>query len=614
MSLIAPLLFLLGVSGTVALCFRRRFEEALPVALTLSALVCYVFGCAGALKAGYVACVACAAAFPALCVWKRRQWREWRALLLTPGLCAFLAIYFFAYWFNLDRGYTLWDEFSFWGIALKETVRTGGLHCFPAASVTEAYRGYPPIATIFEALWCFLCGGYRETYAYRALLTLLLCLPLSTLCAAPKGKGRGLIYTACGLLALLGGTLAVELGSADFYKSIYLDGLMAVLTAYCLWCVMADRERDAFSCVRLSAGLACLCLAKSMGVGLAALVMLLWLADERPRKLAKPLAVLGAPLALWGVWKLLCAVNHVGGGFSVHLSALPGIVAGSAGYEVQRQVLGKMARALLEKSLVWTPLSLSYLQLTLLFTALTALIGHWLRDVYPPRRTRLLTAAVLIGSLGYAAGTAMSYLFGFPEAQALSLASYSRYMGTWCLACALLLSMLCVHGIGLKARRGQSVLRPMAALLACLWVACIPSDRLRGSLQPGQNGWSMSAYCAEDAAFISERTEENARVFILAERTDGYALYNIHYQITPRACNEAHFSLGTPLDESDRSTVALSPQEWRAELAQYDYLYLYEADETFAREYAELFPAGAQRKQLYRVVKNEDEISLELVS
>ena len=66
MGFFMPLLFITGLSGTVMALFKRRFEEALPVALLGAGLLLYLSGLFGSLLPGVWVAAGCAALFPAL--------------------------------------------------------------------------------------------------------------------------------------------------------------------------------------------------------------------------------------------------------------------------------------------------------------------------------------------------------------------------------------------------------------------------------------------------------------------------------------------------------------------------------------------------------------------
>ena len=88
----------------------------------------------------------------------------------TPGLLIFVTTYVGVYLYDLNRSFTNWDEFSHWGVMIKEMLRLNTFYSVDS-SVLAVHKDYPPAIQIIEWLWCRLSGGcYEEAYLYSCLL------------------------------------------------------------------------------------------------------------------------------------------------------------------------------------------------------------------------------------------------------------------------------------------------------------------------------------------------------------------------------------------------------------------------------------------------------------
>ena len=79
-------------------------------------------------------------------------------------LCYFLCFFFLI---KFSKRFWAWDEFSHWGVFLKETLRLDSLYC--TSPLTIAHKDYVPAITLFETIWCKLSFRYNKADAYRAI-------------------------------------------------------------------------------------------------------------------------------------------------------------------------------------------------------------------------------------------------------------------------------------------------------------------------------------------------------------------------------------------------------------------------------------------------------------
>ncbi|MBK5211930.1 MAG: hypothetical protein JJE36_06450 [Coriobacteriia bacterium] len=643
MSFIAPLLYTLCLSGVIILVSKKRFEQVVPLALMSSALFVYLFGLFGNLFLGYYLSLAVAVSFPILVVIlviKRKDLSQLVGNFLTPGFCIFLVIYVFIYILNLNRGLTMWDEFSHWAASVKEMLR---LHDFysVAASQISGHKDYPPIIGIFQLIWCRLAGGYKEAYLYRSLQTLSLSLFLPMF-SKFTWKKSWKFYLKLVLLMFVAVVIPVftPLGRQYFYQSIYVDCIMGFLLAYCLSLVVIERRNSLFKYVSISIALSFMLLVKQIGIAFCLLVFGAFIVNTiiiNKEKISswslgslrkiKLLSVLFpmifliiVPSAFLVSWNAHIAPLHLPRQFDVSaisLTKLQGIMDGTSGLAYQHVASVNFMHAVLTQTMFTIPvprvswsITLAYWQFVLMGAVVFILIGVFGKKIFIKFQVMGLTIMLLLGAAGYAFVMLLTYVFCFGDYEGPTLASYDRYMGTYLLAMVILAVMLYIFTEGSREEmKEKSSLVPVLVLAVPIICALLLFQKVNANFVPQIKYHSSSAPYAKDAELIRKHTTRGTKVFIISQRDNGRAEYIIQYLILPEKCNYSGYSLGKPYFSGDVWTKDWTPQALIGALVDGDYTYLYlrHVDQQFILKYRGIFKLNSEikDKQLYKIVKTQ---------
>ena len=169
MGFILPLFYLLLSNATTVCIFKKKFIKVLPITLMFIVFPLFISGVVfSTFKIGImINLLYCLCFIPYLLI-KKENRKEFKDNYLSLGLIAFFVLYVFVYLFDLNRNFTVWDEFSHWGVMLKEMLRLDNFYSV-TKSTLMVHKDYPPVLQLFEFFWIKLCGSYREAYAIKAL-------------------------------------------------------------------------------------------------------------------------------------------------------------------------------------------------------------------------------------------------------------------------------------------------------------------------------------------------------------------------------------------------------------------------------------------------------------
>ena len=193
------------------------------------------------------------------------------------------------------RRLSAWDDLSHWGLAVKNMITLDKHHCVLPSTTT--FRGYPPASSLFEYFFARFAGQQWEAAAVFGLDVLMTsCLLPALRCASRRQWWKTL---------LLGGALLAfpVVFYERVYTIVYVDMLLALLTAYLIFTALHTDRLDQGDLISLCLGAGTLVLTKETGIamlGFALLVILAaWLArDGRPRNRAAWMRLLAVPVAM----------------------------------------------------------------------------------------------------------------------------------------------------------------------------------------------------------------------------------------------------------------------------------------------------------------------------
>lgn len=628
MTFFLPLLFIICISGTVALLSKQRFELTLPLSLMLVTLIVFIASFCGQMQLGFILAIIFALVFPVLIVFyliRKRALPLNTKNFFTPGFIIFLCLYLIIFILNYDRAFTSWDEFSHWGPMVKEMLRLNKLYSV-AESVLSVHKDYPPAVPLFETIWCKLCGGYKETYLYRSLQTLMLSLYFPALVKFDWKRTPSFFFKMLLILmAVLLVNLVVIAGEAGFYTTIYIDCLLGLMLAYCVSLILFEQRIRKFSIFNLTVALTFLLLTKQMGIMFFLLILAIFVVNifmvqrdssfghqnqQLNKRTTLPLVAgfLGIaviPYAAMTIWNKYASFHEITRQFNIsdiHITQLPGIALGTAGEVFQHEALNNFLKAFLNDTFVDRPLAFTYWQLLFVAAIIFFVVARYGKDVFRKNQIHAVNIMLCLGALAYAAGMMLLYVFCFGSYEGPILASYVRYLNTyWFALCALAMMLfLYIEGHREAVAKKASFLN-VGFVVVLMLVLCMNSAKAH-ELVPAVRGIGAGASYAKDVALIKEETSSTAKVMVISKETDGFDYYVLRYLISPKDLQR--FDYGFIIGDNEM------------DLNDCDYLYIKDIDDAFISDYSSFFPAGTdiEANQIYQIKKQSDgNISLRLI-
>ena len=620
LSFIMPLFVSIFGTSMLSIIFKKRFEIMLPIYFMFSALFVYVLTVFNLFDVAIYLLLL----FSCICliyliycrVKKRKQLNDIIKYIFTPGLIIYFMIYIFVFILNYNRGFNTWDEFSHWGMMIKETIRLKSFYTSPL-SILRVHQDYPPIITIHESVWCILAGGYKESLAYISLQILGLSLLFPFLSRINlKKKYEFILEIMVIFLSIIMIPILITAGEAYFYTTIYNDAILGLLIGYGLGLVFINEKYDKFFIFNLVILFSFIILTKQIAIVFIMLiigniVLNMFVSNKFKRINYNKKFVLSIfiliiiPLLLSVTWNLIVNVNNIVGQFNmsdIKLIKLFGIYNGTVGELYQTQVMHNFVNSILysSKFVVTNFSEFTYVQVLLVACVLIYFIKKFLNRDIDNKKYLTLIITIIVGAVGYAFTLMVLYVFCFDEYEALNLASLYRYINTYWLAIFSMIGMIFMYVVCFSKKGNIEVYLLLLVYILIFW---LPVSNFKMFI-PSLTYNSVGTVVQGDVDIIKSHVKDNDRIYVITQNGNGFITFLMQYAIHPNKINVEYYSLGDKYNENDVWTKNITEEEWLKQLNDYDYLYLYNIDDKFMSKYGTCFiNDNVHNKQLYKIDK-----------
>jgi hypothetical protein len=630
MTFVIVMAIVVAAAFSLSYLIRSSLLISLPTAIFGITALLYIFSLFNQLLLGFwmvLAAIAVATIASVALLINEREFVSHLKSLLSPGLVIFVFLALFS--FLLTRGMQLssWDEFSHWGTIVKATYLYDAVG--PYNPVDLGFRSYPPSLSLFEYFVTKLGGPWLEGnifWAYQLIIWSLFMPFFAQL--TWRRWGQLLIVIPLAFIAPLA-----------FFNSLsvtLVDPLLGMLFGYALAIAYVGNVLQWRLALHVGLAVFMLTLAKDAGTFMASLVVVLYLVRLLAAKKLNPedwswkrFAILGSIPLLSLVtsnqsWAALVSARVETPVFQnpIDIVAFFGALRGE-GPPYWQEVLSTFGFGVSNYPINTDgALAIPQLQLIVIFAIVLATF-EWLVSRRMGRRFGLASlGTVTIGSVVYTYGLLVLYLFRFGDYEAVRLASYERYLGTYWAGIALFVALVAIWLVA-GSSSSQTMSGAKTEGTAELVVAGVVLVSLF-ALSPVQK---LSEFFASPTAYSSqvraqfEPVLEQARlagiepgdkVWIIAQHTTGFEYWVLRYALMENQTNSGFWSIGSKADENDVWTAEKSASEWSGELGEYDYVLLFRKSESFQSEFSSLFEESADvsDSSVFRISDEEGDVRL----
>lgn len=588
--LLMTVLFLFTIifqSSIIAFIWKRSIGECFAVALSVDILLLYFSGLIANFTFGIIGIIAVTVAGSIYVIYRLKKdvtiqlylgvYQDYTILVLF----AFSGVFLF---FNYGRYFSFFDEFSHWGLAIKNLYTANDFVIGQASN--DGFHGYPPAASLVGYFIQLFGTEFNEGAAVfaQATYTILFWFPVLSI-LSKKNLVKSILIS--GIIFLF----PIHFFHIGYY-TLYVDMMLGVIFASVLLNYFLKDNLQQFDYIQICLGLSILTLTKASGLGLSAMAIVFILLDfYNQRKVkryklsfiaCKGLFMFLSVLASNYSWKLFLWLGSGNKAWNMSNITIHNLletckeIMGLQQRSYRCTVIKKFILATLQDDIVILP----FIGWFALFCVL-AIIAHC---VTSDIRLRNFIIFGTVGNLLYAASLLILYLYSYSESEALELASYNRYMSTYVLGFSFTILILF-----LKSAKGT------VAWICCLVFLCLsPAGLLetRDIILMRSNIAAVRHERQELSEIINHLKpffeQKDAKMFGIFQNDSRINRLIFNYMGFPFDEGACFIDEGAPEIYSGNYMSSL---EWEKFLLDNDftYVYIYQSNEYFVNTFSTLF-------------------------
>ncbi len=475
-----------------------------------------------------------------------------------------MILYVFVIFINFNKGFNGWDDYSHWGVMVKESLRLNKLYSVNESMLT-IHKDYPPLQTLYQIIWVKLCNGYSEAYLLRASLFLSLSFLVSFI---EKNKLINIV------IVLITSCFFKEI-SFLMYQTIYTDPILAISIAYCI-IILVNEKNNIIKIISLIF----LIMIKQIGFVFFVLCLAIYffnkLLNKNKINISDILLVV-LPCIFYKSWGIYISQFLMPKQFEVGLKE---IVNFYKVFYLPKDTWQYISATNYLNSVFHRNIFLNFSYITSLLIISILIFILYIKD---RKKSILLAGFYIIGGIGYGLLMLILYTTSFGPFEGVILASFERYLTTY-LFVGIILIMFELFNMDFKYK----------VVYIILGIFISSSNLINLKPQLVYNSWGNYLY--NDVVKIKNGVENDRGVYLISNNDNGSIPTIVRYYLNPMIVHS--FNEGISLEEFKNNILSVG------------YIYIIRYDSYLYENY--LYPAMKidyfEEGALYKIEGSIDDI------
>ena len=458
--IVLNILYLFIISYAFGLYFNKKFYESLTPSIILHGLITLVswfifddmrIGCYSYIFFSLIYVLYCI--FMDIFINKRLNF-DW---FKDKTIIVFLLMFIYLCIINYGRRFFHWDEYSHWGMFIKETFRLN--QYFSVSTLPFSHKDYVSFTTIIIYNFLKVAGKFTEPLCFTAMTIFLFSMILPIFSYIKFDKNRLLSTTnfkSSIFIAFLF-LLPYFHPFTYFYISVMSDAAGGITLFYCLYLVCSRSDNnDKYYLFILTLSFVALSLVRMDGFAYIPIVLFFMFLQgkQKPVYYIIPVTI---SIALWGILNIYIS-RHVSntsvqGYGSIRLSEIFDVITlNTQKIPYIKDLLSNYLTALINNNSFFR---VSYIASGLVIIIIVSLFGYIARD------NKLFTMSCGIFFAHIYKVDLMFFLYAtrFSKEEAVAIASYDRYMSSFVICMYFYMAYLVIkHYYDVKCKTIVSIL------------------------------------------------------------------------------------------------------------------------------------------------------------
>lgn len=608
-------------------------ERVIPCTIISIVLIIYVFGLINLLKFGVYFVFALFILFTVLLIVDfikgKIRCKTFIKVIIKPSICIWIICVLGLFIYYNGRMIASWDEFSHWGDVVKMMYYNNIYNTNPAS--LSVARAYPPVMSIFQYFVENLSlSGFKEHYLYCAYQAFVISLIIPFI---KDIKWKEIVKIILILMIVLLAPIVFFASPYFYYNTIYIDPFLGILFGFVIANIFITKEYDRFSIVSISLALFALTLTKDIAPVFSFICILFVffkhvILDNNYKLLkkiskinikrffnkTKPLWIfLAVVTASYLTWKINVVLNVKGssmGNPSTIKDVIDALLRFENTYRVT--VVNNYVKRLSSYSFIKMG---NIYSVTFVFILLSIII-YKNEDIKAKKHALFGFLSIYIGEVLYIFLMLVLYILMFSKYEALSLASFERYLGIYLIAILYFIIFITIFR-SIEQKKYTSLIVLLIFIILNTNVSLVKNNfinykEITYSTQVMRKQYSDAAKSIRSKVDLHKKY----KFYIIVQNSTGAEKWMLRYEIRDilKEMNEGfNWSLGEKYSEGDIWTLDISKGEFKKILFKenYDYVYLYKIDDKFINRFGNIFDYDdIDSGQLYKVNRKNNKIEI----